>query len=184
MGIGKGLLVVLASYAVVGMARTYPLLISPVITSGPFGSPSPGLALLLIPLTLVTGLTLWFARTFIANQLSKRVFKTKAGFREELGDFGFAHFPLIFAGLSSMIVFVFGLSNIGIFASLFLGMFFSLLMYAFFVNVVMSHHNMNWKKALMIITITEAVLFATMFLIGLAALHPLMQSSLMSMMTI
>ena len=177
MAITKGLLVVLASYAVLALAKIYPLFLT-FPQSG--GVPS----ILLIPFILIIGVISWLGRTFIANQLSQRLFKAKAGFREELGNFGLVHFPLIFVGLSSMIIFVFGLSNIGIFASLFLGMFFSLLMYTYFINVVMSSHKLNWKKGLLVIAVTEAIIAAAMLLLGLITLHPLMQNSLMSMMAV
>ncbi len=188
MGILKGLLVVLGSYAVIALAKIYPVFLLPPQSVGSFsgllGMPSIGSYILLIPFTLISGVILWLGRAFLANQLAYRIFKAKAGFREELGDFGLVHFPLIFVGLSSMIIFVFGLSNIGIFASLFLCMFFFLLMYTYFVNVVMSHHKLNWKKALFVIALMEVIIAVVMFFAGLIALHPLMQNSLMSMTTI
>ena len=83
-----------------------------------------------------------------------------------------------------MIIFVFGLSNIGIFLSLFLGMFFSLLMYTYFVNIVKENHKIGWKKALLVIAITEVIIAAILFLTGLISLHPLMQNSFASVFTI
>lgn len=188
MGIWKGFLAVLASYAALALVKIYS---ASLLLNSSFlgyanlvGPPFYGASVIIVIPILILGVILWLGRTFIANQLSQRIFRAKAGFREELGDFGFAHFPLIFVGLSSMIIFIFGLSNIGIFASLFLGMFFSLLMYAYFVSAVMANNKLNWKKALLIIAITETIIAAVMFLAGLITLHPFMQNSLMSMMTI
>jgi ABC-type uncharacterized transport system permease subunit len=189
MKIVKGLLVVLASYAVLALTKIYPVLF--LSNSGLPGSASlfgpaffPGNAVLLIPFIVIPGLVFWLGRTLIANQLALRVFKANPHLSGLLEDFGVAHFPLIFVGISSMIIFVFGLSNIGIFASLFLGMFFSLLMYAYFVAAVMENSKLNWKKALLVIAITEAVVAACLFFAGLITLHPFMQNSLMNIMTV
>jgi len=117
-----------------------------------------------IPTVVLLGIIFWFLRTSLSFTVSKYFFKAKGKFDDLLDSFGMAHFPLIFSSLSIFLFFYFG--NIGVLLSLFFKMFFSLLVDVFFVNALITFQNLEWKKSLLTIIITEAVVVFILTLLG------------------
>jgi len=113
---------------------------------------------------IVAGLILWAARSGISHVISRYVFKSKEGkFRDLLYGFGMSHFPLIFIPIFSLFFF---LGNIGIFLGFFLSFFFMLLIYAYFVNSIITFQRLEWKRSLVCVVVAEVIImFLAFFLL-------------------
>jgi hypothetical protein len=157
MSLLKGLLVVIAVYAIGMITKIFWLQSFASIVAR-----TDSTALLFPVLMVIFGIVAWLIRGGISNLVATKAFKSKGSVKDLLYGYGMSHFPLVAVYISSLFMF----SNIGLFIYLFFMVFAPLLMYTFFVNAVMMFHNLDWKKSLLTVFVTEMIIILPLLVIA------------------
>lgn len=126
--------------------------------------------------SIVIGLVIWFLRALFSFLITKYGFKSIGQFRDLLYGYGVAYLLFLIMAIGRFTLF---LGNFGIFLGVFLSTLSLLLVYMFFIRALQRFQNLNWKKGIAVVIVTDVIIsLITYFLI-----HPLTISYLIALAT-
>jgi len=114
---------------------------------------------------LVTDIVSWRLRCFFISKISG-FYKLKGDLSRLIKYIGISHFPLIIASFSIFLI-IFDVLGISLFFAILSTMI--ILMYMLFLDTIRSVFNVNWKKGLVILIVSELILFGIGLTISVVA---------------